>query len=722
MMNDAYNNAKKLGDKAVRKALAEGRFPYLPSLASTVEGLDALSVQYIGLKEIPLDMIRGVRNDGRQDAFAENFMPVLSEASEFAAKWTTLYSSQLEVGILDPIRVCEYMHRFYVVEGNKRVSVMKYVGAPTIMAEINRVLPKAGDDPKVLFYNEFVDFHRVTGLYEIDLSHPGDYRLLADKAGHDLKTPWPEDDVRLLKSACQALKRKGRVTPEQFPDLTIGDALLVYLNFYSLTSLIDEPEAVIRKRVEQIRNELLTEQNADRLTLIEKPEELPETGVIPDLITKTPLPSMLKKTLVADYTEAAPLTAAFIYEAAPETSGWSYGHELGRQAACDHFGNRLKTLAYPECSDEEAFNAAIDDAASKGAEVIFTTSPVLMPLTLKAAVRYPKISFLNCSINLPHNTVRTYDGRSYEAKFLMGALAATCADDHRIGFLAGAPVYGTNAGINAFAIGAAMIDPKAQIFVRWSSAQDLTDPKALAAWNDDMIAQGIRVFSGPSFNPPETYSREYGLYRLRDIATASADEMPDAGAEARPDNNADLARFETSSGVYRIENLAMPIRDWGRYYIRILETVFNGTFTSRSLTKKDQAINYWWGLESGVIDVVLSKKLPYYSRKLVRTLKNAVAAGTLNPFDGELRSRTGLIKDEDSPRLGNEEIITMSWLNDNTVGEPPQASDLSEPALDLVKVSGNAEVRGAAIEAASPAGRDAAAADVSSAGCHSSES
>ena len=50
------------------------------------------------------------------------------------------------------------MNQFYVEEGNKRVSVMKYLGAYSIHAEVTRVLPKKTDSKENRIYYEFLDF------------------------------------------------------------------------------------------------------------------------------------------------------------------------------------------------------------------------------------------------------------------------------------------------------------------------------------------------------------------------------------------------------------------------------------------------------------------------------------------------------------------------------------------------------------------------------------
>ena len=59
-------------------------------------------------------------------------MPLLDEDTEFAQKWNALCDAHLSVGIRDPIKAYEYMNKFYVEEGNKRVSVMKYYEAMSI--------------------------------------------------------------------------------------------------------------------------------------------------------------------------------------------------------------------------------------------------------------------------------------------------------------------------------------------------------------------------------------------------------------------------------------------------------------------------------------------------------------------------------------------------------------------------------------------------------------
>ena len=50
------------------------------------------------------------------------------------------------------------MNHFYVVEGNKRVSVMKYVDAVSIPGNVTRIIPQKNDSKESTIYYEFWDF------------------------------------------------------------------------------------------------------------------------------------------------------------------------------------------------------------------------------------------------------------------------------------------------------------------------------------------------------------------------------------------------------------------------------------------------------------------------------------------------------------------------------------------------------------------------------------
>ncbi len=639
-MVEDYSKARKRGEREFRRAVSEGRYPYLPALDDILDNRQQQNQIPLGVTEIPLSMIVGTKTAGRQNAFSCGFMPLLADKTEFAMKWQNLYLSQLEEGLRDPILAYEYMNRFYVQEGNKRVSVLKAVGSYAISADVIRILPERNGEPDVDIYYEFVDFYTVTKLNDIIFSEKGRYAELAKIMGRDLQTPWPVESVEVLRSAYRAFTNVFEARNGDQLGIPAGDAFLLYLRIFSLDSLLYEGKAKLSDKLARMWKEVLTKTNEHSIELMEVPEdaqaEVPTKSVIRKAFTFTPT-----------YTEKKPLKVAYLYEKDGETSSWTYGHELGRTEVEDSFGGIVHTCKFEHCDTEEKVEEALEQAASDGCELIFTTSAAMMPAALRAAIAHPQLKILNCTINLSQNAVRTYYSRMYEAKFLMGALAAALSDGDRIGYVADYPVYGSIANINAFAIGAALVRPNVKIVLKWSTEKNVD-------WKKDFSWENITLISGPDFIKPGSEGREYGIYLRR-------------GEE--------------------LTRLAAPIWQWGKYYELIIRTVLDGTYTAQ-LSSNDHAINYWYGMSSGVIDVILSKKLSYYSDKLVTILRREIISGDLVPFEGELHSQDGTVMAALGQALTSEEIVRMDWLNDNVEGEIPPTWKLGERAKKTVKISG----------------------------------
>ena len=121
-----------------------------------------------------------------------------------------------------------------------------------------------------------------------------------------------------------------------------------------------------------------------------------------------------------------------------------------------------------------------------------------------------------------------------------------------------------------------------------------------------------------------------------------------------------------------------------------MRSILDGSFDrDQDLSAKTgQALNLWWGMSAGVIDVILSKNLPYYSVKMIDIYRRALINGTFHPFDGELHSQTGIVRGPGEAPLTNEEIVAMDWLNDNVVGRVPAFEELTVAGQRAAKVSG----------------------------------
>lgn len=192
------------------------------------------------------------------------------------------------------------------------------------------------------------------------------------------------------------------------------------------------------------------------------------------------------------------LKIAFLYAKTPATSAWTYAHELvvftwNRRSLKKLLQNAMKTLR--EILQEKA----IADAIQKGCNIIFTTTPEFVQASVQAAIAHPEVKILNCSLNTSHRYIRTYYARMYEAKFLMGAIAGAMAENGQLAYIADYPIFGTIANINAFALGAKMVNPRAQVYLEWSTLKDVD----LGIAMDNVIKKGVTVVSGRDMVIPE---------------------------------------------------------------------------------------------------------------------------------------------------------------------------------------------------------------------------
>lgn len=195
MSMEDYIAARKEGIKQLHALESRGQDPYLPVLAELVPKLNQMAQVPLGLVQIELNQIEGTATKGRTTAFARGFLPLLEQDSEFATKWSILYDGIVEDGLRQPIVALEYYNRFYIVEGNKRVSVMRRLDAVNIEANVTRVLPEAEDSERYRVYQEFLSFYADTKLNFIVFSREGSYERLYKLIGKTPGEKWTPEDL-----------------------------------------------------------------------------------------------------------------------------------------------------------------------------------------------------------------------------------------------------------------------------------------------------------------------------------------------------------------------------------------------------------------------------------------------------------------------------------------------------------------------------------------------
>lgn len=628
---DEYIKAMRLGKASYRKALSKGEYPYLPALDDITQPGDVKTEQPLGLVNIPLDQIVGTKTAGRQRAFACDFMPLMPEKSEFAIKWAGVVEYHMTQGVGDPIVAYEYMNRFYVLEGNKRVSVLKYFGADSIEGTVTRLVPVRTEELENRIYYEFMDFYRDSGINYIWFTQLGSFPKLSLAVGRKSGEKWSDIDRENFKSLYTEFTEIFRSKGGDKLNITPADALLFYLSLYPYEDILNTKHAEKVKDIDRIFSEFPSIGKDAQKSFDYGPDESPAGNVFSRFFRTT---------------SSRQLKVAFIHNKRTSDSSWTYSHELGRMAIEQVFGEKIHTEAF-FLQDEDADIAEIlETAIAGGNHIIFTTHQKFLAASLKAAIEHPEVKILNCSVGQPHPALRTYYGRLFEAKYLSGMIAGAMTPNDRIAYRAEFPILGSMANINAFTLGARMTNPRAQVYLHWASQ---TGAESL----DELCRrEEISVISGINMIRPGQQGKSYGLYMRQDGETLS---------------------------------LAAPIWNWGRFYEKIIRDILQGSWDSASGAQKP-AINYWWGISSGVIDLLVSNKLPQGPRRLVEIMKQQVYQDDwqLYPFDGELKLQDGSSIGQAGSALTASDVISMDYLVEGVVGSIPREEELDQEGRQMI--------------------------------------
>ena len=635
MGDQEYTEALKLGKKEYKSCVSQGRFPYLPVLDDILSREEVRTEQNMGLIQIPLDFVVGTSTMGRTYSFAANFMPILRENTEFAVKWANLSDAQINEGIRDPIVAYEYMNRYYVVEGNKRVSVLKYFKADSIVANVTRKIPKYSEDEDVKIYYEYMKFNEITGLFNIEFSKLGMAEQLLKLTG--CTTRW-DPEVRsefnsLLLHFTKAYEFRGG---SKLP-ITVGDALTAFINVYGYKESLAMSDAEMNTNVVKCWNEFVVLTHKHTVGLVMDPTSVQEKKSLLSYL----LPTSNRK-----------FTVAFLYPKSPEESDWIYAHELGRNYLEETFSEQMKTICCVSGVHEENVGDVLNEVIRNGADIVFEVAPQMMKPSLKIAVDHPDVKILNCTLNAPHKYIRTYYERMYEAKFIAGVIAGALADNNKIAYIADYPIYGMIANINAFALGASFTNPRAQIYLEWSTKKDY-DRERFLSEND------ISVVSDQDMITPSDAKRQFGLYRIEDGRTL---------------------------------NLAMPLWNWGIFYEKMIQSILAGSYQTEG-NSEDRALNYWWGMSAGVIDMICSNNVPAGVRRLADHLKHDIKKGDMVPFYGEIYSQDGELRNKSNVAMKPEAIMEMDWLVANVKGSIPAMDTLIDAAQTVVQLKGVEETK-----------------------------
>lgn len=120
----------------------------------------------------------------------------------------------------------------------------------------------------------------------------------------------------------------------------------------------------------------------------------------------------------------------------------------------------------------------------------------------------------------------------------------------------------------------------------------------------------------------------------------------------------------------------------------MVRSILSGGWDALNAADGGRAVNYWWGMRSGAVGVLLGQHLPGGVGELADILRRGVADGTIDPFHQQICSQDGAVRSDGARYFSPEEILHMDWLCDSVDGAIPSFEEILPMARTLVRLQG----------------------------------
>jgi basic membrane protein A and related proteins len=332
----------------------------------------------------------------------------------------------------------------------------------------------------------------------------------------------------------------------------------------------------------------------------------------------------------------APLKIGFVYVGPIGDGGWTYAHDVGRKEMVQKLGKKVQTTyveSVPEGPDAER---VIRDLASKGHQIIFTTSFGYMDQTLKVAKSFPKVLFYHATGFKSAPNVVIYNSRMYEPAYLAGLIAGHVSKKNVLGFVASFPIPEVVRNINAFTMAARSVNPKITTKVVWVNTW--YDPSKERQAAETLIGQGA------------------------DVLLQNTDSS--AVLQTAQDKGAFAFGWDSDMSAYAPKaHLASAIEVWGGYYTAVAEAALAGKPIKHTV---------WGGMKDGMNDLVtVNPSLPEAAKKLAAQKKSDIISGKFHVFQGPIKGQDGKDKVPAGKTLTDKEIDSIDWYVQGVEGKVP---------------------------------------------------
>ncbi len=320
------------------------------------------------------------------------------------------------------------------------------------------------------------------------------------------------------------------------------------------------------------------------------------------------------------------LKVGFIYLGPIGDLGWTYQHELARQALVKEFGDEIETTYLENVPEGPDAERAIEQLVRAGNKLIFTTSFGYMDPTLKVAKKYPNVHFEHATGYKRDKNMSTYSARWYQGRYIQGQIAAKMSKTGVLGYIGSFPIPEVISGINATMIGAQSINPNIKVKIIW--ANTWFDPGKEADAAKALLDQGADIIMQHTDSPAAMQvAAERGKF-----AFGQDSEMIKFGPKAQ---------------------LTSILDTWAPYYIARVKAELDGAWKPE---------NTWGGLESKMFEMAPYTNMPDDVKKMAEDTQAAITAGKLHPFKCPVFAQDGKeVECKGGDHLDDSQILSMNF-------------------------------------------------------------
>jgi basic membrane protein A and related proteins len=320
------------------------------------------------------------------------------------------------------------------------------------------------------------------------------------------------------------------------------------------------------------------------------------------------------------------LKVGFIYLGPIGDLGWTYQHELARQALVKEFGDKIETTYLENVSEGPDSERSIEQLVRAGNKLIFTTSFGYMDPTLKVAKKYPNVHFEHATGYKRDKNMSTYSARWYQGRYIQGIIAAKMSKSGVLGYIGSFPIPEVVSGINATMLGAQTINPNIKVKIIW--ANTWFDPGKEADAAKALVDQGADIIMQHTDSPA---AMQVAAERGK-LAFGQDSEMIKFGPKAQ---------------------LTSILDTWAPYYIARVKAELDGSWKSEDT---------WGGLDSSMFAMAPYTNMPDDVKKMAEDTQAAITAGKLYPFKCPVVGQYGKeVECKGGDHLADGQVLGMNF-------------------------------------------------------------